>query len=98
MEDNTRRDYHRRIICIAIFLEEHYPIWYSTGVWEVPEIDFTDKLKFYYGCNYKKDLVYVWLNVKFVVKFWMEDKVNKSEKLKSLMDARKYKDAIMLGC
>ena len=97
MEDDTRKDYRRRIICVANYLEQHCPLYYSTGVRMVPETEFGDRTKFYFNGKYKKDLVYAGLNVKFFVKFLMDNKTLKNGKLKSLMDIRKYKDAILWG-
>ena len=97
MEDKTRKDYRRRIIRIANYWETNCPIYYSTGVRIVDTAEYSDKAKFYYDGKYKKDIVYTGFNVKFLVKFWMENKLLKDGKLKSLMDIRKYKDAVMWG-
>ena len=95
MEDDTIKDYRRRIIRITNYWEAHSPVYYSTGVITVPEAEYDDRNKFYYNGRYIKDIVYAGLNVKFFVIFLMDNKSLKDGKLKSLMDTSNYKDAIM---
>ena len=66
MEDDTRKDYRRRLVCIANYWEQHCPVYYCTGVKVVPETDYGDRDKFYFNGRYNKDLVYAGLNVKFL--------------------------------
>ena len=40
MEDNTRKDYRRRIVRIAKYWEKHCPVYYSTGVKIVLEAEY----------------------------------------------------------
>ena len=97
MEDDTRKDYRRRLVRICNYWETSCPMYYSTGARIVPEAEYTDRNKFFYNGRYKKDVVYAGLNVKFFVKFLMENKTLKNGMLKSLMDTRKYMDVIMWG-
>ena len=89
MEDKTRMDDRRCIIVILNYWGEHCSVYYSTGVKIVPHADYFNKKLFYYDGKYKKDSVYAGLNVKFVVKFWMDNKYLKDGFFKLLMDTRK---------
>ena len=70
-------------------------MYYSTGVRIVPEGEYGSRHKFYFNGRYKKDIVYAGLNVKFFIKFLMDNKNLQNGKIRSLMDIRKYKDAIL---
>ena len=60
-------------------------------------MEYDDRNKLYYNGRLKKDIVYAGLTVKFFVRFLIDNKILKDGKLKSLMDTRKYKDAILWG-
>ena len=79
VEDKIRMDYHCRIIVISNYWEEHCAVYYSAGVIIVPQSNYINKKLFFYDGKYKKDLVYARLNVKFVVKFWMEKQALKMD-------------------
>ena len=92
-EDSTRRDYRRWSALITNCWEEYCPVYSSTGARFVTGADFVDKNRFYFNGCYKKYLVCTGLNVKFLLKFWIESEFLKCGKLKSSADPRKHEDA-----
>ena len=69
----------------------------STSVRLVNETCVLDKNKVYYNGCCEKYLVYAGFNVKCLLKIWTENKFLKCGNFKSLMDARKHKDAVVWG-
>jgi hypothetical protein len=102
MTDTNRRDYRCRIRRIIDFFENDgdqscQQYIESGGVVDVSDDDQKDKTKYFFDGRYKKDLKYEGMNVKFLMYFMTKIKWKAGNKLKSIEDLRKYKDAVMWG-
>lgn len=96
MDEKCRRNYRQRIARIVKFWKENDEDYYKVGVRAVPEADLANTMKYYFG-KFNEDLVYEGLNEIFVLHFLVSTKWKSENKLKSVDDLRKYKDAIMWG-
>ena len=95
MTDASRRNYRNRIKHITTFLKEKYKGYYAVGVRTLMEEDKQDKALFHHTND--EDLVYKGLNVKFIKAFLANRKTKENGKISSMVNLRKYKDAIMWG-
>ena len=97
MEDSTRKDYRRRIVRMVKFIEEKHPEYAELGCRDVPAEEYTCPDKYYFGGVYKKELVYRGMDVKMILSFLVANKKKANGKLKTHVDLRKFKDAILWG-
>ena len=86
LDDKTRRDYRRRIVCICKYWEEHLPEYFVVvGAREIG-VDEGNQPHFFYNHQYKYDVVYPGLNVKFFIAFLMANERKENGKMKSFVD------------
>ena len=65
------------------------------GVREVTDEEKADRTKFYF--NKTQDLIYMGLNVQFLIFFLSSTDKRNDGKLKSYEDLRKYRDSVLWG-
>lgn len=94
INEATRKNYRSRIRRIYAYLKEKYPEYYALGVKKLSAEEKADKTKFYYAKD-EEDLVYTGINVKYIIKFLLDNKLRADGKTKGADDIRKFKDAIL---
>jgi len=92
----TRRDHRCRIIKITNFWKENCPECLAVGVIQVSNSDLAHPTKFFKN-RYKEDLVCAGLNVSMIKQHLMSTMKKVNQKVKSLQDVHKQKDAIYWG-
>jgi len=96
MTDRCRRDYRNRLVRIAEWFREHDPEYFAVGVRRVTDEELADETMFFYN-TYKLDLHYKGMCHQRFLNFLVSNKRKPNGDLKSLIDIRKYKDAVYFG-
>lgn len=96
----TWRDHRNRLKKMILYWTKNCPGYYKIGVRKNTPEEMNKALNWFFGGDFKEDLVYQGLNPNFVISFLNEVKHLKGKregKFRSYDDMRKYRDAIKSG-